>query len=219
MPFTKKIIWCSLLFFFSIKPILAQQATTEFETIFAQIAETLENPEVAETLLEDLFFIYENPLNLNTVSSEELELFPFLNNEQIQNFLNFRNNYSTIYSVFELQLIPKFDEKSIALLLPFVYVESDTWNFKKLSKRILQGNTSVLNRISYNYNSEEIKDVELKYYTKIQYNYKQNVFAGFTGETDAGEKPKFAYDHTGFYFMLKNYKQIRNLNIGDFSVR
>lgn len=61
-------------------------------------------------------------INLNNADFNEL-LSLGLTYKQINSFLDHKQKCGNLFSIYELQVIPKFDQKTIEKILPFVYVE------------------------------------------------------------------------------------------------
>ena len=90
------------------------------------------------TLFDDLYYLYENPLNLNTATREELISTYLLNGYQTTQLLIYRDKYGEIKSKYELIHISGFDKTTIDLLLAFVKIETPvikkTFPLKKVLK-------------------------------------------------------------------------------------
>src|SRR5690606_28416313 len=76
-----------------------------------------------EELYESLLQVYLNPLNLNLATLEELQALYILNPAQINGFLDYREKYGPLLTIYELQATPELDLKIIYQLLPFVTVD------------------------------------------------------------------------------------------------
>ncbi|MDD9139957.1 MAG: helix-hairpin-helix domain-containing protein [Candidatus Cardinium sp.] len=72
---------------------------------------------------ENLQAAYAKPLDLNKITPTALASLGILSDSQMDNFFKHLSRTGPLYSKYELQAIPGFDWDSIALLLPFVYVE------------------------------------------------------------------------------------------------
>src|SRR6218665_1388553 len=73
-----------------------------------------------EDLYENLFQLFQNPIDLNTASYEELSSLYVLSVSQIKNLLAHRQQYGDLLSIYELQAIAGFDLKTIQDFLPFL---------------------------------------------------------------------------------------------------
>ena len=77
-------------------------------------------------LLSILFFITPSSswalLNLNTATFDDL-ISLGLTHEQTKNFLDHKKKCGKLFSIYELQVIPGFDQKTIDKILPHIFVE------------------------------------------------------------------------------------------------
>ena len=190
-------------------------------------------------LLDDLAELHENPFNLNTVTQEELEQLPFLNDSDIEELLAYIYRYGPLQSMGELKLISQLDYRTRQLLSLFVYVAPVEKLVEKISLKNLlkKGHHEVLTRLDVPlYKQDGYKrpsdEVLLKNPNKIylgnnlyhnlryQYRYKNRLFAGFTAEKDAGEPfgsyGNKLYDHYSFHFLLKDCGLLKTLALGDY---
>ncbi len=76
-----------------------------------------------ETLTDQLWDFYQQPMDLNNTSYEELKQLRILSEAQLNSFFDHLNKNGSLVSIYELQAIPTFDLATIKLLLPFVTVE------------------------------------------------------------------------------------------------
>ena len=82
-----------------------------------------------EDLYENLALLLANPMNLNKATAEEIRFVNILTEEQLQNFLTYRNEMGRLLSVYELQAIPGFDLQTIYRIVPFFTVQDPTYSF------------------------------------------------------------------------------------------
>ena len=82
----RRVYLVSLLISLFYLPLCAQTETTsEWEDVTEQLAMDNDDEEKDWTNnLEDLAYLKDNPLNLNKITKEQLELFPFLTDQQIE---------------------------------------------------------------------------------------------------------------------------------------
>ena len=91
------------------------------EDIFNQLSE--DGDLSYEDIEEDLLSIADNPMDLNTVTQEELSRLMFLSDEQIDAILMYQYEHG-FKEIYELQLIDCLKDYEIRNLLPFVRVDS-----------------------------------------------------------------------------------------------
>jgi len=196
----------------------------------------IDNPEI----IEDSEYLMSHPIYLNDASYYELNEIPFLNDQLINNLINYREKYGNLLSIFELHVINGFNESLIKQLLSFITLESririTDFSLKALYKKsrhqlILRykqlvqkqeaysnTNNTVLNNSSYYLGGPQ------KIYTRYAYKYRGKINLGFTAEKDAGEEffkdtQKQGFDFYSAYICLKNYGIVKRLLVGDYKLQ
>src|SRR5579863_244345 len=183
----------------------------------------------------DLAEFVRHPLNLNSISADELMQLHLLNALQIRNFISYRKLLGSLLSVHELQAVPGWDIETIRRVIPYVRVGSDESVYSAIRERWKGGNASVLLRagqiLEKSKGFEKPSSPGASYYEgsaqnifiRYDYNYKQLLSFGFTGEKDAGEPffrsaQRYGFDFYSFHFFLQRAGIIRSLALGDFAV-
>jgi len=93
-----------------------------FETVLQQLRATGGVPLMDEEWEEVLYTYYQQPLDLNTVTPQQLRQLKLLSESQIQHFFSHLHQNGFLLSIYELQVIPSFDITTIQRILPFVTV-------------------------------------------------------------------------------------------------
>lgn len=182
----------------------------------------------SDNLIEELIERIQEPLNLNTVTKEQLEQFFFLTDIQIENLLAYIYIHGQMQTVYELQMVEEMDRQTIRYLLPFVYVElvPEKVLLPSFREVMTYGKNEITTRFDIPF--YERKGYKKEYlgpplYNSLRYNfrYKDNLYAGFTAEKDAGEPfgalhNKKGYDYYSFYFYLKNVGKLKTLALGNY---
>lgn len=179
-------------------------------------------------IIEELAHRYQQPININQATRQQLEEFPFLSDKQIENILAYIYMHGQMQTIYELQLVEELDKLTIQLLLPFVTVETlpQEKHFPKMKNIINRGQHELLTRFDIPFYQR--KGYEQAYLgtsnyhsLRYQFSYGKYLQAGFTAEKDAGE-PFFAqhnqlgYDHYGFHLFLQNLGRIKTLALGNY---
>lgn len=90
------------------------------------------------TLVENLKYYQDHPLNLNNATREELYDLLILSEIQIDNLLAHRIHFGTLISIYELQAVEGFDLATINKILPFIKVldfsSTGHFNLKEMLK-------------------------------------------------------------------------------------
>ena len=183
-----------------------------------------------ENVIEELSERIQQPVNLNSATKEQLEQFPFLNDIQIENLLAYVYINGQMQTIYELQLVEEMDWETIHYLLPFVCVQPvhKREAYPSLKSIFKYGKHELLTRMDIPFYTR--KGYEQTYlgppiYHSLRYGfrYKEHIYAGMTGEKDAGEPFWNAY-HKGYDFYSVHLffrdmnKWLKSLAIGDYKV-
>lgn len=187
-----------------------------------------ENDKNWDNEIEELSERLREPINLNAVTKEQLEQFPFLSDLQIENLLAYLYINGPMQTLYELQLVEDINRETIKYLLPFVCVKPvhKKEPLPTLKNILSRGKNELLTRVDiplYKRKGYESSYLGPSIYHSLRYSfrYKENIYAGFTGEKDAGE-PFFGlhnqkgYDYYSFYFLLKNIRRLKALALGNY---
>ena len=158
-----------------------------------------------EDLLESYIFLSDNPINLNSeeiMRLVELHLISVFQYEELQKY---RRYYGDFLFFGELEMVESFDEQTMAIIQPVVYIGQDQSNDKiTLNKMARYGKHQIVGRYEQIIEQQQgyapIDDSALlakpnsrylgspqKYQLKYTYNYRNKIRAGFVLEKDAGE--------------------------------
>jgi hypothetical protein len=176
-----------------------------------------------EDLYENLYQLYQNPIDLNTATYEELSALYVLSVSQIKNLLAHRAQYEDLLSIYELQAVAGFDINTIRQLLPFVEVRQKFSN-KALANNIAHASDHYLILRSSQTLEKSKGYIENKYlgspqqlYARYRLSSPRNFQIGLTAEKDAGEKNYL--DFYSFHLQLQNKGNLKNLVLGDYQVQ
>lgn len=181
-----------------------------------------------ENEIEELYDRFQEPINLNTTTKEQLEQFPFLSGLQIENILAYLYINGQMKTVYELQLVEEMDRQTIQYLLPFVCVfpVTEKESLPTLKNILSYGKNEVMTRLDIPFYRRKGYDTSYlgpPIYNSLRYSfrYKEQIYAGITAEKDAGE-PMFAlhntkgYDYYSFYVYIRNIRRIKALALGNY---
>ncbi|NOQ71941.1 MAG: helix-hairpin-helix domain-containing protein [Crocinitomix sp.] len=205
------------------------------------IGESLEDSEIdLTTYFDDLFNFYDNPLNLNNATEEQLIRLHLLSDVQVISLLNYRKLYGDFISIYELAAIDELDMNSIEMILPFVRVEKVDKDDFKWKNAIRYSRHEILVRYQNTFEEKDgyiIKPDSVlaespnsqylgssdKLYLRYRNRYKDRLSWGFTAEKDAGEQffkgtQKQGFDfYSGHLFVRKIWK-LNAVALGDYQV-
>lgn len=193
-------------------------------------------------LIEELEFMIQNPLNLNTSSADDLRRLIFLNDIQIFNLLNHISMFGRLISIYELQSVDGFDMETILAIQPFVTVAEEVrrrhFSFDDLMR---EGNNQLFIRYQRlfeeqrGYSAIEPEELErnpnarylgspYRLYTRYRFTYYNNISVGITAEKDPGEEFFRGSQTQGFDFYsghvhLRDFGRLKALSLGDYQVQ
>ena len=184
-----------------------------------------------ENELEELSVRLHEPVDLNRATRQQLEQFPFLSDIQIEHLLAYIYVHGQMKTLYELQLIEDMDRQTIQYLLPFVCIKAinneSSFRWKTMLKSAMKyGKNEVITRIDipfYKRKGYEHTYLGPSVYNSVKYafRYRDQLYAGFVAEKDAGE-PFFAlhnrqgYDYYSFYLLLKDCGRLKTLAVGNY---
>lgn len=207
------------------------------EKLVETMAETTEGTIDYTTLFQDLIDYYEEPLNLNRATRDDLEKFRFLTEFQIADWWNYVEKHRPLYSIFELSLIQGFDEETIRSLMPFIAVKpvaekrtvtvKDFFGRSKNEVFLRYGQTLQAAR---GYRLNHIHDTAgylgspVALYFRYRFRYRDKVSVGITADKDAGEQffrgaQKQGFDYYSAHLFVRNVSVFRQIAVGDFKAQ
>lgn len=188
-------------------------------------------------LYESLFQLYANPLDLNTVTQDELASLYILSDIQLTSFFLYREQLGPLLSLYELQAVSGFDLSTIYRLLPFVTVQprmlslreslkNPTQHFLMLrSGKLLERQKGYLPASTAS--ASRYQGKSYNGYLKYRNSRAGSYSFGLTMEKDAGEKlwfwnanrQIFGSDFTSFHAQILNRRKLKNFILGDFQMQ
>lgn len=201
------------------------------------IGDNLEDSDIdLTTFFDELYQFYDDPINLNQTSFEELKRLGMLTDIQIQSILNYTEKHGDMITIYELNAIEYLDKEMVDLILPFVQVgEGEQQPFKwrnafKYGKQeiFLRYERILSPKVGYVDVNDSLQDISKKYlgspdkyYMRYRNTYKDRISWGLTAEKDAGEEfftgtNRQGFDYYSGHLFFKDLWKIKRLAIGDF---
>lgn len=185
-----------------------------------------------EAQLELASRLYNQPIDINKATEDDLNLLFMLTPVQVINLMNHIKTNGAILSMYELQAIDGFTPEIIRSIAPFIrFPEPFTERLPQTySQARRSADTYVIFRTSANFESwselvnssdSTYQGNNLKQLVQFRSSQPGNFSMGITLEKDAGEavawsSGKYGFDHSSFHVQLKNRGILKNLIIGDF---
>lgn len=193
------------------------------------------------TLVENLKYYSEHPLNLNTASREELQELLLLSDIQIDNLLAHRDKFGPLMTIYELQTVDGFDLATIYKILPYVHVAdmsaSGHFDFHEMLKNgkseLLLRDQRILEQqkgfspidsaaLAANPNARYLGSPD-HLYARYRFTYGTYVSAGITADKDPGEEfftgtQKRGFDFYSAHVSVRNIGIVKSAVVGDYQV-
>ncbi|MBR4562865.1 MAG: helix-hairpin-helix domain-containing protein [Paludibacteraceae bacterium] len=174
-----------------------------------------------EEMQEALRALSEQKININQATSDDLRQLYFLDEEQIDKILVYRDLHP-LHSVYELQLIPGLKEWEYRFLA--LFVEAGKAEKPKLYVRDVfqNGKHEVVARADAR-NIEGFTGDPVYASLKYRFQSMNKLAFGITAERDAGEpwwgKKTYGFDYYGGHFQLNDVWKFKTIVAGDYRVQ
>ncbi len=235
------LLFGSIFVFAQENPEQENLIQRKIETIAEQLGEGDEGLDF-NTLLDDLLFFAEHPININSTTPNELAQLPMLDDIAIANLWNHIESHGKLLNIFELQAVDGFDVNRIRQLEPFIKVsdnpDATSFSFKEMIKEgsheLVMRYQQVLNeQVGYSHiedsvlaespNSRYLGSSQ-KYYARYRFKYSNKVSWGLTMEKDAGEQffkgtMKQGFDFYSGHLFVSNMGVLKAAALGDFQAQ
>ncbi|MDB3887350.1 helix-hairpin-helix domain-containing protein [bacterium] len=227
-----------LSFLFSWSPIYSQQNEELKNKIIEDRIEYLSEDDEVQldytSVFNQLSFYFENPINLNRASLDELRSIGLFSDIQIVNLLDHIDKNGKLITLEELQSVQGFSLDFIRRVLPFVRINSSL-DTPRLSlntllkngdnqlvlqyQQVLENKKGFLESSSVGYKGNPSRLI-----TRYRYKFGSNVSLGIVAEKDAGEEffkgsQSKGFDFYSAHFFLQNRGKLKQLALGDYQVQ
>ncbi|MBK9936571.1 MAG: helix-hairpin-helix domain-containing protein [Cytophagaceae bacterium] len=222
----KKTIWVFFLVAMVIKISYAQVLMKQEIDLnnFIQNLTPVQTEDINyEDLYENLFTLYQNPIDINRADAVELRSLFLLSESKINAIISHRLKYGAFLSIYELQAVDGISIEDIRLILPFITIKN-IWgvqiskNFaSKSTEHYLLLRADQILEPSRGYREDKYLGSRQRYYTRYRMAHARDYSMGFVSEKDAGEK-KF-FDFANFHIQVQNKAFLKNIVLGDYLVQ
>lgn len=176
-----------------------------------------------EDLYEALYQLYQNPIDLNSATPEELSSVYFLSTTQIKSLIDHREKFGNLLSIYELQAVQGFDLETINRILPFVDVrqkfgaKSFIEGLKNATEHYLVVRADQTLEQAKGYQNGKYLGSPQRIYTRYRLSHPQDFRIGIVSEKDAGEQS--LTDFFTAHLQIQNKGNLKNLILGDYQVQ
>lgn len=215
-------LFCLMLFSY---PLFSQTTNDFIQNRIRQIEDMEISSEAKEELIEQLYSLKSNPLNLNSAKQADLQLLG-LDDFQIFSLQHYIRETGELKSIYELSVINGFTTTQIEEIKDFICVKPIDWKpslrldsvFTKANHEIRTQYKQVLEK-SKGYLREDRDEKGYKgqpFASQIRYkfNYFDRLEFSFVGDKDAGE-PSFV-DYYSMQFTIREIGVLKQLTLGDY---
>lgn len=207
------------------------------ERFIETISESTEQEIDYTTLLEDLYYYYDHPINLNQAKPEELRKLYLLSELQINSLFEYIKRHGALLSIYEIQFISGWDNETIYSLLPFIDVlpvqQKKTLRignvFRNGKHELVARYTQILEPSSgflmndTNNTSGYLGDPSQIFF-RYRFTYRDRVSMGFVAKKDRGEEfftgtQPMGFDFYGGHIFLKDIGPFKKIALGDYNLQ
>ncbi|MEE1221457.1 MAG: hypothetical protein U0K59_06465 [Bacteroidales bacterium] len=214
------LLFCLTLF---LLPLRSQTTDDLLERRIKQIEDIEISAESKEELIEFLYSLKTNPLNLNSAKESELQLLG-LDDFQIFSLHHYISETGELKSIHELSVINGFTPQLIEEILPFVCVKPMRYQpslrldsvFTKGKHELRTQYKQILEK-SKGYLREDNKGYQgMPFSSQLRYNfsYFDRLEFSFVADKDAGEPSLI--DYYSAQLTLRNISFVQQLTLGDY---
>lgn len=197
------------------------------------------------SLVQDLYALYDEPLNLNTATADDFAPFPMLSEVAISNFLNYRDEVGQLYSIYELIAIEGFTQSIVEDIQYFITLKGKTKVEKvRLRDMLRYSKSNVIMRgqrilsLQEGYKNKRLADFNKeadykkwnerrylgnpwRYYLRYETRYRDKFKVGLVAEKDHGElffkgSEKQGFDHYTGFVQINDIGIVETIILGDF---
>ena len=204
-----------------------------WDDIVEMVSENVDEDMMEESLLEELYELYQHPFDINTASAEQIAQLPFISNEQATDITNYINRNGEMLSLGELMMIPSLNAIQRKLLRHFSAINHrDAFEMPsrremvKESKQEVAWSTSIplYTKAGYRHVDQEVLDKSPnkiyrgdRYRHSMRYAMKSTdrLSAGQQMEKDAGET---GVDYWAGYVMVNKVGLVKKAIAGCYKI-
>ncbi|MBN2013388.1 helix-hairpin-helix domain-containing protein [candidate division KSB1 bacterium] len=173
------IIYVLLILIMAVHPAFAQMDVIE------NLVETDDEFSVNQDVLDELFTLIDNPINVNNADVQTLLRLPWLTEELAESIITYRHEFGPFHDIADLQNIPSIDSSLYEKLVPFITVEAD----RAPRQYLLTTRTRFLQKFEkpIGFQNGKYENSPVAFYQRTEAKYSEHWTVGLTSEKDSGE--------------------------------
>lgn len=193
--------------------------------LISELSATEEDEPDYNELADQLFDLWESPININTAESYDLARLFWLSEIQLNHLIDYVRRYKPLASIYELAYIPGFDSSLVVTLKPFITIANDkaqTNRYRKTKSWFLYRTGRTLEKQA-GYRDNKFEGDAWKHNFRYKFEYGAHLSAGVNLEKDAGESAfkgsnKAGPDFYSGYVRMNNVWKIKTLCLGHYNL-
>lgn len=193
-----------VVFLFLFAFIFPMFCFAQSDSLYEALSESIEEDNGFAELIEEL---HKNPINLNSTSREDLEIFPFLSKDNIDSLITHRPYFK------KNQVRKLLNKEAYKLFRPFFVLKPPV---KAISIKVIQRMKMPLNKTK-GLQSGKFLGGGFENYSRIRFNSGENLSGGLLSQKDYGEKDFF--DHYSGFIKWNDLKNKYILVMGNYQVQ
>ena len=177
-----------------------------------------------QEIMDDLTYLGQHPLEINSATKEELQRLHFLSDIQIDDLIEFRIRTGQIYSIYEMAAIGGFNPELLHKLEPFISfeIQGNAHRSKKSDNEVLGRSTRAYSLSEGGVKNPKYEGSMERYYLRLKHTSNDFEF-GIVGEKDPGEaffagSNKYGFEYAGGYANFRIGQSGQRIFIGDYHV-
>jgi len=209
--------------------VYSQESSFQIETHITNIIQQGDETE-NQGYYNLLLYYYDNPIDINKTSEQELALLGLLSTEQIAELLAHIDKTGAFMGIYELQVLPAFNIQDIKNISPFITIASEI-PLTKLIPGLFEGNTnyttlgySRVNQISRGYTDSTYLGSPDRMQMRLRLRNPGHLSVGLSAQKDPGEtwinnSSVPSTDYLSGHIFLENQGRIKQLVLGDYRLQ
>lgn len=215
-----------VLFLFSL-PVFSQTKQGQKEPAMEAIIQRIlpidqSDEETTSQLLEQIYQLYQNPLDINQVTAQDLRDLFLLSELQISSFITYRTQINGFQDLYELQSVPEWPLELVEIISPLFKLKT---TLQATGRPFFQRATEHYFLMRWDYTLERAKGYmdstylgsPIRQVGRYRWQHSRDFSIGFLFEKDPGEQSKT--DYFSGHVQIQQKGNWKNILLGDYQVQ